>query len=209
MERELLQRVLQRPLLSRSLMAARLTGWRRCAVHGHDFPAVLRCRGSAVDGVVLDHVSSTDREKLIAYEGEGYTTARAVGELPARASPAVRADAGVLHADKCGLAVAAARLPVAGTCGRQYHPLEISFIASLAGSSEPPITRSPSETMPTAHGWLACGRSADRRASSNRRPADQDDRLNVTLQVWLGSSGRAIGADATAIGRRLSARRAC
>ena len=81
MERELLQRVLQRPLLSRSLMAARLTGWRRCAVHGHDFPAVLRCRGSAVDGVVLDHVSSTDREKLIAYEGEGYTTARAVAEL--------------------------------------------------------------------------------------------------------------------------------
>ena len=73
--------MLRRPVSRRVLKPARLAGWRRCAVGGHDFPAVVRCRGVLIDGILLDHVSAADRDKLATYEGDGYTIARAVAEL--------------------------------------------------------------------------------------------------------------------------------
>ena len=84
MDRELLSAVLGRRVWPRSLAPALLRGYRRSAVKGASYPLVLRQRGAAVAGVILEGVGAVERARLSAYEGDGYELVEALAELPRR-----------------------------------------------------------------------------------------------------------------------------
>jgi hypothetical protein len=80
MDRDLLSQILGRPVWPRALTPALLRGYRRQAVGGRRYPVVMPHRGGSVKGVVLRGVMASERDRLCAYEGEGYELASAVAE---------------------------------------------------------------------------------------------------------------------------------
>jgi hypothetical protein len=49
-----------------------LHGYRRRGVRGAGYPVVLPERGATVKGIILDSVTAADRDRLSAYEGDGF-----------------------------------------------------------------------------------------------------------------------------------------
>ncbi|KAL2021897.1 hypothetical protein VTK56DRAFT_6492 [Thermocarpiscus australiensis] len=57
-----------RPLLRK----AAVHGYKRCSLHGRDYPAAIRDTGSSVDGYLLTPKTTSQRRKLDDFEGETY-----------------------------------------------------------------------------------------------------------------------------------------
>ena len=82
MDCELLSLVLRRPVEQRTLKPALLRGYRRSALQGLRYPAILREPNASVTGVILDRVREVDCDRLRCYEGADYVLQRGVAELP-------------------------------------------------------------------------------------------------------------------------------
>ncbi len=89
MDRDVLIRVLGRPVQAAALKPAVLHGWRRTAIKGASYPIVLRDRSAFVEGITLDGVSRPESERLAAYEGDRYRLVQAFAEFPERGPRAV------------------------------------------------------------------------------------------------------------------------
>ncbi len=75
-DRDLLSLVLGRPVARDALKPAVLRDWRRHPARGKTYPILLRERGAATEGDVLDGVSAGEQRRLAIYEGEGYDLIR-------------------------------------------------------------------------------------------------------------------------------------
>jgi hypothetical protein len=84
MDHDLLSAVLGRRISPHALIPARVGGYRRLAVCGAVYPVVLSRRGASVSGLILEGVSSAERDRLCAYEGDGYQLERALAEIPGK-----------------------------------------------------------------------------------------------------------------------------
>jgi hypothetical protein len=89
MDRDVVARVLARPVIREAMKPAILRGWRRTCVHGASYPIVLRDKASQVDGMTLDGISKVESERLSAYEGPRYSLIRAFADLPQQGPRAV------------------------------------------------------------------------------------------------------------------------
>ncbi|KAH8912920.1 hypothetical protein BR93DRAFT_872735 [Coniochaeta sp. PMI_546] len=54
------------------LHKATVSGYRRCALHGCDYPAAIKDENSSIDGYVLLLETTSQRKKLDDFEGEVY-----------------------------------------------------------------------------------------------------------------------------------------
>ncbi|KAK3935084.1 hypothetical protein QBC46DRAFT_298790 [Diplogelasinospora grovesii] len=57
-----------RPLLRKAMVH----GYKRCSLHGRDYPAAIQDTGSSVDGYLLAPQTTSQRRKLDDFEGETY-----------------------------------------------------------------------------------------------------------------------------------------
>ncbi|WP_178133599.1 gamma-glutamylcyclotransferase family protein [Vineibacter terrae] len=89
MDRDVLARVLGRPVIVAALKPATLRGYRRTAIREGSYPIVLREPAGFVDGLTLDNVSKAESERLAAYEGPRYSLVRTFAEFPERRPRAV------------------------------------------------------------------------------------------------------------------------
>lgn len=89
MDRDVLARVLGRPVVAAALKPAVLRGYRRTAIREGSYPIVLRDADGAVDGLTLDGVTEAESERLGAYEGPRYTLVRTFADFPERGPRAV------------------------------------------------------------------------------------------------------------------------
>jgi len=89
MDRDVVARVLARPVIREALKPAVLRRWRRTCVRGASYPVVLRDKASEVDGVTLDGISKLESERLSAYEGPRYSLIQTFAALPAQGPRAV------------------------------------------------------------------------------------------------------------------------
>lgn len=83
MDRDVVARVVGRPVMAAALKPASLRGWRRTGVHGASYPVVVHDKAGRVDGVTLDNVSRGEARRLAAYEGPRYSLIQAFADLPA------------------------------------------------------------------------------------------------------------------------------
>ena len=84
MDHDMLSEVLGRRIPPRTLLAARLPGYRRAAVRGAAYPIILPQRGASVRGVILRRVRPVERSRLCAHEGDRYEPVCAMAELPGK-----------------------------------------------------------------------------------------------------------------------------
>ena len=89
MDRDVLVRVLGRPVIPAALKPAVLRGWRRTARRGASYPVVVRDKAAHVDGVSVDGISKVEAERLTAYEGPGYRLVQVFADFPALGPRAV------------------------------------------------------------------------------------------------------------------------
>lgn len=72
MDPEILSLVTGRRFRGHDLVPARLADWRRAAVRGAPYPAIVPAAGRVIDGVVIDGVDHRMARRLTTYEGPGY-----------------------------------------------------------------------------------------------------------------------------------------
>lgn len=60
---------------------ATLAGWRRVPVAGASYPMIVRAAGSRVEGVFARGLDQRARDRLIAYESDGYRMMEAIVTL--------------------------------------------------------------------------------------------------------------------------------
>lgn len=89
MDRDVLARVLGRPVIAAALKPAVLRGYRRTSIREGSYPIVLREPSGSVDGLTLDGISKAECERLAAYEGPRYSLVRAFADFPERGPRAV------------------------------------------------------------------------------------------------------------------------
>jgi hypothetical protein len=89
MDRDVLSRVVGRPVICDALKPASLPGYRRTAIHDASYPIVLRHKAGRVDGVTVDGISTGESARLSIYEGQHYDLVRAFAELPGHGKRAV------------------------------------------------------------------------------------------------------------------------
>jgi Gamma-glutamyl cyclotransferase, AIG2-like len=82
MDCDLLSLVLGRPVEQHPLKPALLRGYRRSALQGLRYPAILREPTAWVTGVILDRVREVDCDRLRRYEGADYVLKRGRAESP-------------------------------------------------------------------------------------------------------------------------------
>ncbi|MBV9836018.1 MAG: gamma-glutamylcyclotransferase [Alphaproteobacteria bacterium] len=86
-DRDLLSLVLGRPVARHALKPALLRDWRRHPARGKTYPILLRERGAATEGDVLDGVSTAEQRRLTIYEGEGYDLIRVFATIGSGDTP--------------------------------------------------------------------------------------------------------------------------
>jgi hypothetical protein len=89
MDRDVIVRVLARPVVREAMKPAVLRGWRRTCIRGASYPVVLRDKASQVEGITLDGISTAESERLSAYEGPRYSLIQAFADLPQQGPRAV------------------------------------------------------------------------------------------------------------------------
>ncbi|HET6521971.1 MAG TPA: gamma-glutamylcyclotransferase family protein [Geminicoccaceae bacterium] len=72
MDRDVLERVLGRPVPEEQLAAARLPGYRRVRAAAASYPALLPCDGGVVEGIVLRVASPRDEARILHFEEAEY-----------------------------------------------------------------------------------------------------------------------------------------
>jgi len=87
---EILAIVLGRPVDPAALIAADIAGYRRVAVRGEVYPALIPAPGATVAGAAAVFDAASDEARLRYYEGDEYdlvdvAVSTADGDLPARA----------------------------------------------------------------------------------------------------------------------------
>lgn len=82
MDRDVLARVLGRPVAAAALKPAILRGWRRTGIQGASYPIVVRDKAGHVEGMTLDRVSEPEAARLAAYEGPRYSLVRLFADYP-------------------------------------------------------------------------------------------------------------------------------
>ena len=72
MDRDVLERVLGRPVPDEQLAPARLSGYRRVRAAAASYPALTACEGGVVEGVVLRAASPRDEARILHFEEAEY-----------------------------------------------------------------------------------------------------------------------------------------
>lgn len=72
MDRDVLERVLDRPVPDDQLVPALLPGYRRVKAAAADYPALVPCPGGAVEGVVLRATTPRDEARILHFEADEY-----------------------------------------------------------------------------------------------------------------------------------------
>jgi hypothetical protein len=78
---DVLRAVLGRGVPAAKRSSATLSGVRRVRAAGHRYPILVRARGHAVGGMVLDGLDAADTARLRHYENDGYALVRRRVEL--------------------------------------------------------------------------------------------------------------------------------
>ncbi|HYM32036.1 MAG TPA: gamma-glutamylcyclotransferase family protein [Candidatus Cybelea sp.] len=78
---DVLRAVLGRRVPAAQRSKATLAGVRRVRAVGHRYPILVRARGQAVSGMVLDGLDAADAARLRHYENDGYALVRRRVEL--------------------------------------------------------------------------------------------------------------------------------
>ena len=72
MDRDVLERVLDRPVPDAQLAPARLSGYRRVRAVAASYPVLMACEGGLVEGIVLRVATPRDEARILHFEEEEY-----------------------------------------------------------------------------------------------------------------------------------------
>ena len=72
MDRDVLERVLGRPVPDEQLAPARLSGYRRVRAAAASYPTLMACEGGVVEGIVLRVASVRDEARILHFEEAEY-----------------------------------------------------------------------------------------------------------------------------------------